>query len=218
MEEGGKGKETKGEKRKRTKGKKKTRCGKEMDRDGKKRAGVERARARKKKVGCESRYNRGSQGVARFDFDVQLKVHFPLSRHFAVFEECRWKTFCPNGWSLPAPWKFSDMQRGSMVGLCAPVVREGARLPGLTDRKNSRRTHGRIRTGRGWKEDGTRRGERERERRRKWMGTKRRRGWQQRKRRKERRRGGGEGGVRGGGGRRNALAFDIYSRARGWPK
>ena len=80
-----------------------------------------------------------------------------------------------------------------MVGLCAPVVREGARLPGLTDRKNSRRTHGRIRTGRGWKEDGTRRGERERERRRKWMGTKRRRGWQQRKRRKERRRGGGEG-------------------------
>lgn len=97
MEEGGKGKETKGEKRKRTKGKKKTRCGKEMNRDGKKRAGVERARARKKKVGCESRYNRGSQGVARFDFDVQLKVHFPLSRHFAVFEECRWKTFCPNG-------------------------------------------------------------------------------------------------------------------------
>lgn len=62
-----------------------------------------------------------------------------------------------------------------------------------------------------WKE-----GERERE---KWMETKRRRGWQQRKRRKERRRGGGEGGVRGGGGgRRNALAFDIYSRARGWPK
>lgn len=47
-----------------------------------------------------------------------------------------------------------------MVGLCAPVVREGARLLRLTDRKKSRRTHGR--SGRGWKEDG--RKERERER------------------------------------------------------
>ena len=51
-------------------------------------------------------------------------------------------------------------------GWVVRTCRARGRAPGLTDRKKSRRTHGRTRIGRGWKEDGRREGERERERER----------------------------------------------------
>lgn len=137
------------EKRKRRKGRKENgrrerrrrmmRCGKEMDRNGKKRAGVERARARKKKVGCESRYNRGSQGVARFDFDVQLKVHFPLSRHFAVFEEYRWKTFARTAEVFQPRENFQTCNVAPWLG-CAHLSCERARAWANGQEKESSNT------------------------------------------------------------------------------
>lgn len=88
---------------------------------------VWRERAReKKKVGCESRYNRGSQGVARFDFDVQLKVHFPLSRHFAVFEEYRWKTFARTAEVFQSRENFQTCNVAPWLG-CAHLSCERAR-------------------------------------------------------------------------------------------
>lgn len=106
-----------------------TRCGKEMDgeMDGEKKGGCgERARARKKK-GRLRRYNRESGlGVARFDFDVQLKVHFPLSRHFAVFEEYRWKTFARTAQVFQPRENFQTCDVAPWLG-CAHLSCERAR-------------------------------------------------------------------------------------------
>lgn len=59
--------------------------------DGWKKAVNERTLAASR-VTIEAREPRGR----RFDFDVQLKVHFPLSRHFAIFE-VPLENVCPNG-------------------------------------------------------------------------------------------------------------------------